>query len=148
MTDEASWLNTLRPSRIREVQAGAPSWTSLDLVDVDSGHGPALRSALETFGVGVTRVAVGQARHLVHALAGPRRAPSTILACHGEDGSLRLPELAAEVERYQPFHRRVRPDDLRFFDGTVVIATGCDTGHPDLVRAVLDCGANAYLAPV
>ncbi len=32
-------------------------------------------------------------------------------------------------------------------DGATVIATGCDTGHPVLVRAVLDCGAAAYVAP-
>lgn len=28
-----------------------------------------------------------------------------------------------------------------------MIATGCDTGHPALVRAVLGCGASAYVAP-
>lgn len=148
--DEAAWLATLRPSRIREVQAGATSWTRAHLVDVESGHGPALRDGLETFGVGVERTPVGQARHLVAALSGPPRAPWLVLACHGDEGSLVLPELAPEVERYQPFSGRVTPRDLRAFadlSGADVVATGCDTGHPDLVRAVLDCGAASYLAP-
>lgn len=61
-----------------------------------------------------------------------------------------LPELAPEIERYQPYHQRLTPADLRSFarfDGAAVIATGCDTGHPDLVEAVLACGASAYVAP-
>jgi hypothetical protein len=147
---EAAWLATLRPSRIREVQAGAPAWTRVELVDVDDRNGVVLRDALESFGIRVDRTAVGQARHLVAALSEGSRAPYVILACHGDDGAIVLPELADEVERWQPFHGRVTADDLRSFarlDGATVIATGCDTGHPDLARAVLDCGATAYVAP-
>ncbi|MFT4233107.1 MAG: hypothetical protein QM606_10090 [Leucobacter sp.] len=61
-----------------------------------------------------------------------------------------LPELASEIERYQPFHGRVAADDLRSFarfDGRVVISTGCETRHPALAQAILDCGATAYIAP-
>ena len=61
-----------------------------------------------------------------------------------------LPELAEEVEQYQPFHGRITPDELRGFarlDGRVVIATGCETGHPDLAQAFLDTGVAAYIAP-
>lgn len=150
MTDEAQWLATLRPSRIRDVQAGATSWTAIDLIDIESGDGIALREALETFGVRVNRVPVGQGRHLLQALSRESPAPFVVLACHGEDGSIVLPELAPELDRYQPFSRRVTPEDLRSFarfEGASVIATGCDTGHPALVQAVLDCGASAYLAP-
>ncbi|MCV2491025.1 hypothetical protein OF117_16850 [Geodermatophilus sp. YIM 151500] len=148
--DEAAWLAALRPSRIRQVQAGAPAWTRVELVDVDTGHGPVLRDALEAFGIRVDRTAIGQARHLVAALTGGERAPYVVLACHGDEGAIVLPELAEEVERWQPFHGRLGPADLRSFarfDGATVIATGCDTGHPDLARAVLDCGAAAYVAP-
>ena len=150
MTDEAAWLAGLRPSRIRELQAGATHWTSVDLVDVESGSGVVLRDALEVFGVRVDRTPVGQARQLVTALSRGPRAPYVLLACHGEDGDVVLPELDPQLERYQPFSRRLTPDGLRSFarfEGAVVIATGCDTGHPDLVRAVLDCGASAYVAP-
>ncbi len=109
-----------------------------------------LRAALERFGVGVNRFRVGQCRHLVDALSRRPRAPFVVLACHGDEGGIVLPELAPEVERHQPFHRVMRPGDLRSvarFDGATVIATGCDTGHPELVKAVLDCGARAYVAP-
>lgn len=49
-----------------------------------------------------------------------------------------------------PLHHRVSPDDLRSFarfDVATVTATGCDSGHPALVRAVLGCGASNYVAP-
>lgn len=151
MTDEAEWLATLRPSRIREVQAGALSWATVDLLDVESGGGAAgLRGALEQFGIRVTTHAIGQARHFVAAVSRGDAADYVVVACHGDDGRIVLPELAPEVERYQPFHGGVGPEQLRSFarfHGAVVIATGCDTGHPDLARAVLDCGASAYLAP-
>ncbi len=150
MSTEAEWLAGLRPSRIREVQAGAPCWSEVDLIDIESGSGDALRQALETFGLRVNRFPVGQARHLVQALAGSQRAPFVILACHGDTGRIMLPELDPELERHQPFHHGVTPDALRtfaHFDGATVIATGCDTGHPDLVDAVLSAGASAYVAP-
>lgn len=150
MSDEARWLAGLRPSRIREVQAGETSWTTVDVVDVESGLGSALRGALETFGIRVERTPVGQGRHLVRALSRRPPAPHVVLACHGDGGDLVLPGLAPELERHQPFSGRVTPEQLRSFahlDGATVVATGCDTGHPALVRAVLDCGAAAYVAP-
>lgn len=149
MNAEEQWLSTLRPSRVRVVQGGAPAWAEVELIDVESGQA-ALAAALEAFGLRVRRTAVGQARHIVAALSDTPAADFVVLQCHGDEGAIVLPELAEEVERYQPFHGRITPADLRAFarfDGTVVIATGCDTGHPDLARAVLDCGATAYIAP-
>lgn len=148
--DEQDYLASLRPSRIRQVQGGAPSWAEVELVDIESGQGEAVRAGLESLGVRVRRTVVGQSRHLVAALSEHTRADFVVLLCHGEEGDIVLPELADEVERHQPFHGRVTPADLRGFarfDGRVVIATGCDTGHPALVEAVLACGAEAYLAP-
>ena len=150
MTDEAEWLATLRPSRIREVQAGALSWATVNLLDVESGNAAGLRGVLERFGIGVTMHTIGQARQFVAAVSGSVAADYVLVAGHGGDSRFLLPELAAEVERYQPFHDGVGPDQLRsfaHFHGAVVIATGCETGHPDLARAVLDCGASAYIAP-
>ena len=149
MIAEEQWLSTLRPSRVRMVQAGAPAWAEAELIDVESGQA-ALGPALEAFGLRVRRTAVGQARHLVAALSEPPAADFVVLQCHGDEGAIVLPGLAEEVERYQPFHGRISPADLRAFarfDGTVVVATGCDTGHPGLAGAVLDCGATAYIAP-
>src|SRR5215213_6091332 len=148
--DEAEWLASLRPSQIRKVQAGATSWAEVVLIDIESGYGSVLRSALETFGLRISRVPVGQARHLVQALSEHAGQQFIILACHGDERSLVLPELAPELERHQPFHRRLSPDNLRSFarfNGAAVIATGCDNGHPALALAVLDCGASSYVAP-
>lgn len=144
--DGGAW----RPSRIRDVQAGVPHWGVVELIDVESGDVGALRPALEAFGLRVDRIPVGQARHLVHALSTGTRAPFVVLACHGEDGAIVLPELADEIERDQPFHGRVAPADLGTFarfDGAIVISTGCGTGREDLANAVLAAGASAYVAP-
>ncbi|NLH70436.1 MAG: hypothetical protein GX454_09695 [Brooklawnia sp.] len=148
--DEHDYLATLHPSRIREVQAGALSWATVDIIDIESGDGEAVRAGLERFGLSTRRTQVGQARHLVTALAGHSTAEFLLLLCHGDEGDLVLPELAAALEQYQPFHGRVTPEDLRGFarlEGQTVIATGCETGHPELAQAFLDCGAAAYVAP-
>lgn len=148
--DERDYLASLRPSRIREVQAGAPSWAQVDIIDIESGDGDAVRAGLERFGLRTRRTHVGQARHLVAALTEDTEAEFLLLLCHGDEGNIVLPELAPEIERYQPFHGRITPDDLRGFarlDGRVVIATGCETGHPAMAQAILDCGATAYVAP-
>ena len=150
-SEERAYLATLRPSRIRAVQAGALQWTSVDIIDVNSGGGAAMRAALERFGIGVRLMRVGQARHLVAALGGQADAPFVILDCHGDQGRIVLPELADEVDRHQPLRGSVGPPELRSFarvrPDAVVISTGCDTGTPELGAAFLGSGASAYVAP-
>jgi hypothetical protein len=149
--DEDDYLASLRPSRIRQVQAGAVSWAEVDIIDIESGDGDAVRAGLECFGIRTRRTHVGQSRHLIAALSEKTGADFLLLLCHGDDGGIVLPELAEDVERYQPFHRRITPANLRDFarlDHKVVMATGCDTGHPGLAQAFLDCGAAAYIAPI
>jgi hypothetical protein len=150
-SEERAHLATLRRSRIRAVQAGALNWTSVDIIDVDSGGGAAMRATLERFGIGVRLMQVGQARHLVAALRGQADAPFIVLDCHGDDGRIVLPALADELERHQPLHGSVGPQQLRTFvrlrPGTVVISTGCDTGTAQLAACYLDNGASAYVAP-
>ncbi|MYY87163.1 MULTISPECIES: hypothetical protein [unclassified Streptomyces] len=146
---EARWLATQRPSRIREVQAGRPAWTRVDLLGVEEGGARALRDALEVFGVQVTYVRVGQPRHLIAALDDPD-APYVIIACHGDEGRILLPELAPELARFQPFDGEMGPAEVRThvrLSGSVVILTGCDAGDPELVDAFLDAGASACVAP-
>ena len=149
--EEAAWLASLRPSRIREVQAGATAWTSVDLVAFEGGGDEALRAVLEAMRVKVNRFPVGQARHAVRVLDGTEAtAPYVVLACHGDEGRILLPDLAPQVERFQPFHRWLTPDDLRAtvnLPGRTVIATGCDTGTQDLADAFFAGGCDAYLAP-
>lgn len=152
---EARWLATQRPSRIRDVQAGRLAWARVDLLDVEEGGARALRDALEVFRVQVTYVPVGQPRHLIAALGGPGRAagpvaPYVIIACHGDEGRILIPELAPEIARFQPFNGEMGPAEVRThvrLPGSVVILTGCDTGDPELVDAFLDAGASACIAP-
>lgn len=92
--EERAYLATLRPSRIREVQAGRSGWTYIDVIDVESGEAVALRGVLELFGVRVRCFPVGQARHLLRALGGDANAPCVVLACHG-DGCETVTELAS-----------------------------------------------------
>ncbi|MEV5597346.1 hypothetical protein [Streptomyces sp. NPDC052496] len=149
--DEESWLASLRPSRVREVQAGRLGWTAVDLLDVEDGHGRPLRDALESFGVRVNYLPIGQPRHFVAALDGSRTvAPYVILACHGDEGRILMEGLAPEIAAYQPFNDSAGPDDVRVhvrLPGSVVIVNGCDTGDPALADAFLDAGASAYIAP-
>ncbi|WP_436774664.1 hypothetical protein [Yinghuangia sp. YIM S09857] len=149
--EEAAWLATQRPSRVREVQAGRLGWTEVDLLSVGDGDATALRGMLEGFGVRVNFFPVGQPRHLVAALGGERTvAPYVVIACHGDEGVILLDELADEPAAFQPFNGALGPTEVRRhleLSGSVVIATGCDTGDEALARAFLDAGAEAYIAP-
>jgi hypothetical protein len=148
---ERAYLSSLRPSRIREVQAGRLGWTSVDIIDVEAGGTEALRGVLEQCGIRARRFPVGQARQLVAALGGEATAPFVVVACHGDEGRVVLPELAPELERFQPHHGTLGPDELRAFvrltPGTTVISTGCDTGTEALANAYFAGGAAAYVAP-
>ncbi|MGW0662214.1 hypothetical protein [Streptodolium elevatio] len=150
--EEAAWLAGQRPSRVREVQAGRLGWTEVDLLAVGDGDATAIRGVLEGFGVRVNYFPVGQARHIVAALGGERSAaPYVVIACHGDEGAILMDELAGELAAFQPFDGNIGPAEVRAhlrFPGSVVIATGCDTGDEALAEAFLDVGAAAYVAPV
>ncbi|MFG3256468.1 hypothetical protein [Streptomyces sp. NPDC048172] len=150
--EEAAYLASLRPSRIREVQAGRLGWTEVDVLGIgDAAESGALRTALEPFGVHVNHFPVGSARHFVAALGGRRTpAPYVLLCCHGDEGRILLEELAEEIARFQPFPGHVGPAEVRThvrLPGSVVISTGCETGAPELAEAFLEAGASAYVAP-
>ncbi|MFE3036451.1 hypothetical protein ACFXKY_32960 [Streptomyces canus] len=149
--EEEEWLATLRPSRVREVQAGRLSWTEIDLIDIGDGFARPLRDGLEVFGVQVNYLRVGQPRHLVAALDGSRPiAPYVILSCHGDEGRILMEDVAEELAGFQPFNGAVGPDHVREhfqLPGSVTLVTGCDTGDPALADAFLDAGAGIYIAP-
>ncbi|MEX3100862.1 MULTISPECIES: hypothetical protein [unclassified Streptomyces] len=149
--EEEEWLATLRPSRVREVQAGRLAWAEVDLIDIGSGFGQALRAGLEVFGVRVNYLPVGQPRHLVAALNGSRPvAPYVIVSCHGDEGRILMEDIAEELAGFQPFNGAVGPDRVREhvrLPGSVTLVTGCDTGEPALADAFLDAGAGVYIAP-
>lgn len=137
---------------IQMVQQGALYWTTVDVVDIESWpEGDALRAALDLFNVLVRRFLIGQARHLLSLLSGDEPTGNyVILACHGVDGGIVLPELAEQFEAMQPVHRLLTPAALRdrvHLPERVVISTGCGTGNPELAGAFLDGGCTAYIAP-
>jgi hypothetical protein len=140
---EAPWL--VRGSRVREVQMGAPFWTSVDLIDIQWNANCDLRPSLERFGIRVNLWQIAQARHLAKALS-QRTAPYLLICSHGGNGRLHVPELPHIP---QPFGPRVGPDDIRgvaHLDGVTVITGACEAGDDDLAQAFLDCGAHAYVA--
>lgn len=147
--EERAYLATQRPSLIQEVQAGALGWATVTLIDIEDGQGDALRLGLEAFGLRVDHVRVGQARHLIAGL-NEAAGQYVILASHGDEGRILVPELAAELERFQPTHGSWGPEEIRRYarvsDATVIV-TGCDTGTEQLTDAFLDAGAVAYVAP-
>lgn len=149
--EEARWLATQRPSRVREVQAGRLAWAEVDVIDIEDGAARPLRDALEVFGLRINYLPVGQPRHLVAALGGSRPvAPFVVICCHGDEGHILMDDLADELTRFQPFTGDVGPSQVRAYfrlQGSVVLVTGCDTGRPALAAAFLDAGARAYLAP-
>lgn len=124
---EQAWLRTLRPSRIRDVQAGELSWTTVDVVDCTSGdEAGAIRAVLEHLGVRVNLVRVGQARHLIHALE-RGDAAWLVLCVQGDGGRILLPDLAPQVERFQPWHGSVGPAEIAAsfgWPGCQVFCTG------------------------
>src|SRR4051794_24410897 len=148
---ERAYLTGLRPSRIRAVQAARNGWTSVDLIDVDSGQAVALRGMLELFGIHGRRFAIGQARQLVRALGGEAGAPYVVVVCHGDDGRVVLPALGDELERFQPLHGSVGPDDCARSRGwrraRWSSARAATPGAPELAEAYFAAGAGAYVAP-
>jgi hypothetical protein len=95
---ERRYLAGQRPSRIRDVQAGALGWATVTLLDIEDGHAEALRLGLEAFGLRVERLRVGQSRHLIRALQQPA-GDYVVLACHGDQGRILIPELAGRAAR-------------------------------------------------
>ncbi|MFI6871685.1 hypothetical protein [Nocardia sp. NPDC050406] len=138
-------------SRIEDIVNGKLAWTEVDLLEIGDSSALTLRTALEELGIRVNYLPIGQARHVTAALGGDRPiAPFVILSCHGDSGSIFLPELGGEIAEVQPFVGTMGPDHVRNhlrLPGSVVISTGCDTGDPALAEAFLEVGASSYFAP-
>jgi hypothetical protein len=146
-----AYLDALRPSRVRELARGRSSWTSVDVLAGDPEEATAIRAILELMGVHVQVFPLGLAQHAVNLLDGSVGSGEfVVLACHGDEGAIVLPELAPEVAATQRWHTRLPAAAIREFvhlPDRVVIGTGCDMGHPELAQAFLDGGCRAYLAP-
>ncbi|MFD0366241.1 hypothetical protein ACFQZZ_32795 [Nocardia sp. GCM10030253] len=138
-------------SRIEDIVDGKLARTEVDLLDIGDSSARAPRNALEELGIRINYLPIGQPLHVNAALDGDRPiAPYVIVSCHGDIGSILLPELGGDIADAQPFTDRMGPDQVRKhlrIPGSVVIPTGCETGEPALARAFLEVGARSYFAP-
>jgi hypothetical protein len=109
----------------------------------------ALRAALEWWGARVTLHLVGMAQDVVRILGGGEPlAEYVVLACHGDERGLILPELVPEVELEQPYHGAITAADFHEFlklPGKVVLNNGCGLGRPEIAEAFLQAGVRAYI---
>jgi hypothetical protein len=109
-----TYLDALRPSRIRELARGKSYWTTVDVLAGDPDEAAAIRGALELMGVHVQVFPLGLAQHAVNVLSGTVGSGEyLLLACHGDEGAIVLPELAPEVAATQRWHTRLTADALR-----------------------------------
>ena len=148
---DLTYLNALRPSCIRELARGKSYWTTVDVLAGDPDETAAIRGALELMGVHVQVFPMGLAQHAVNVLSGTVGSGEyLLLACHGDEGAIVLPELAPEVAATQRWHTRLTADALRKTTrppGRVAIGLGCDMGHQALANAFLASGCRAYIGP-
>lgn len=125
--------------------------SEIDLVMLDGFEALALRGVLERFHLRVNLFPIGRPRHLADALSGATsHAPHLILACHGDERGILVPELAPEIAQDKPFLDVLTPELLATFvnlPGRTVVCTGCETGSEAFGRAFLQGGCSMYVAP-
>lgn len=114
----------------------------------------AMRSTLEYFGAQVTVHWIGRPNDLIDLLSGEeldKRCDYLILAFHGDEGRLCMPELGEEVyEPNEPRGEFFDSEDVKRYTNLKnkkVIATGCTLGEGKLAKAFLECGCHSYIAP-
>jgi hypothetical protein len=96
---------------------------------------------------------IGRASDLIAVLSSEQLYPGTnhlILDCHGDEGSLLIPEVSESVLEPGEPNRIFTAEHVRRFaklPPIVVVATGCSTGAPALAEAFLEAGASGYLGP-
>jgi hypothetical protein len=123
------------------------------IVDLDGADEPVLRPYLESLECRVVVYRIGRANDLIAVLSGQELYPKTdhlILDCHGDEGSILIPELDPSVLAPGEPNRVFSVDHvLRFakLPPLVVLATGCTTGSATMAEAFLWAGASGYLAP-
>lgn len=71
-----------------------------------------------------------------------------ILAGHGDDQGLCLPELAEEIKASYKFQNRIRPQDFATFlslPKSIVLNISCCGGSPPMAQAFIDSGCSYYI---
>lgn len=119
-------------------------------IDGTGNEPEALRQILEGFGFFVATKYVGRPRDFIDILEDklPFHGDFLILSCHGENGSILMPQLGEHI--YEPVEPRgnfTAAEIGRYcrLSGKTILNLGCTTGQPDLANAF--AGSNQYIAP-
>ena len=79
----------------------------MHIVDIETGNGSqAIRAAAERWGVFVTMTYVGNSGQIVDYFSGKPDHDLIIIAAHGDERGLLLPELAKEIANRYPYIMR------------------------------------------
>lgn len=117
----------------------------------DALEAQAIRSAAEAWNYDVRMTWVGHGDHFVEALGQVPPNSIVVIAAHGEDGRIILPELAPELAAQQTTGTTLGCDDLpanlALTGVQLVICTACTLGHEAMGQRILAAGACAYAAP-
>jgi hypothetical protein len=129
---------------------GLPEKSILLLSIEDCHEAEVLRAFSEQLFLRVEMYGIGESKDVVQLLNGGHQTDLIVLACHGKDGNIVMPEVGEGLKAKQPFPGNMRPEHVREFlklDGQRVFSTGCATGTPEMAAAFLDAGCDCYLAP-
>lgn len=114
----------------------------------------ALRASLEYLGIQVTMRWIGRPNDLIDILSGKESLELIdflILNFHGDNGCFHLPKLAKEIyTKNEPQAKFLTPKYIRKiakFKNIKIISSGCTLGKKALAKAMLDSGAELYIAP-
>lgn len=108
----------------------------------------AIRLAAEYWGADVTVTWVGNSRQIVDYFSAPPAHELLIIAGHGDERGLLLPELGQEIQHLYPYNGVITPQDFRHFLRAplpIVLNLACHGGAPALAEAFLEHGAPAYI---
>lgn len=118
----------------------------------DVGNEPeVIRQSLESFGYSVLIRYIGRPNDIIDILKGDEHSfkfDCLIISCHGDNGSIVMPELFESVYEQNEPRGNFNADMVNAFisiDNKLIINTGCTTGLPELASAFSN--KNTYIAP-
>jgi hypothetical protein len=124
---------------------------TLRIIDVLSGmEAQALRASAECWGYDVAVTWVGNSRQIVDVFQHSLPIDVLIIAGHGDEDGLVLPELDESVAGGFPYLDRISAAQLAEFArpvASVIIATACTFGLPQYAEVFRNAGTRYYVGP-
>lgn len=124
--------------------------TKVDLIVIgDALEAVAIRGVLESFGIEVRCHFIGNVKKFISFLNGEETLEKiVIIACHGDENGMILPELGAEIEKEMPYHKILTATncvDFLKLHNQIVLNTGCCLGNEKFANSFIQEGATAYI---